>query len=100
MGLRFATPVANGLQPTVAPQHPGTHLRGQHHATVPQFRFPGVVDGDVVGILGIVIGAVEQRLIFGPGKQHQFLAAVAASPIPAASCSSTHSTTPRSRSTR
>ena len=68
MQLCLAAPVANGFQPTLTSKNCSTNLRGQHDAASGQFGLPGIVDGDVVGILGLVIGALKERLIFGPGS--------------------------------
>src|SRR5260221_11240826 len=73
--LRLAAPVANGFQPTLPSKNRSTNLRGQYDAASRQFGLPSIVDGDVVSILGLVIGAIEECLIFGPGQHHQFFAA-------------------------
>ena len=72
--LGFAAPVANGLQPVLTPEHCGADLRGQNDAASSQFGFPSIVEGEVVGILGLMIEAIEESLIFGPGQHHQFFA--------------------------
>src|SRR6266851_573563 len=75
MQLRLAAPVANGFQPTLTSKNRSANLRGQHDAASSQFGLPSIVNGDVVGILGLVIGALEESLIFGPGQHHQLFAA-------------------------
>src|SRR5712664_1645528 len=75
MQLRLAAPVTNGFQSTLTSKNRSTNLRGQHDAAGSQFGFPSIVDSDIVGILGLVIGAVEECLIFGPGQHHQLFAA-------------------------
>jgi hypothetical protein len=67
MQLRLAAPVTNGFQSTLSSKNRSTDLRGQHDAAGSQFGFPSIVNGDIVGIL--VIGAVEECLIFGPEKE-------------------------------
>src|SRR4030095_6151491 len=59
MQLRLATPVANGLQPTVASKNCRTDLRREHDAAGGQFGLPSIIDSDVIGILGIVMGALQ-----------------------------------------
>jgi hypothetical protein len=49
-------PVADGFQPALTAKNRGTDLRGQHAAAFGQFGLPGIVDGDVAGILGIATG--------------------------------------------
>jgi hypothetical protein len=73
--LCLAAPIANGFQPTLTSKNRSANRPGQHDAASSQFGLPGIVDGDVVSILGLVIGALKECLIFGPGQHHQLLAA-------------------------
>jgi len=70
MQLRLVAPVADGFRPTVTSKHRSTDLRGQHDTASSQFGLPNIVDGDVVGIPGRMVGALEERFIFDPGQHH------------------------------
>ena len=73
--LRLTTPVPNGFQPTLTSKNRCTHLRREHAAATSQIGLPSIVDGNVIGILGLLIGALNECLIFGKGQHHQLFAA-------------------------
>src|SRR5580658_6526315 len=52
--LRLAAPLANGLQPTLASNDCSTNFRGQDDTAGRHFGLSGIVDYDVVGVLGLV----------------------------------------------
>ena len=65
--LRLVAPLANGFQSTLTSKNRSANLRGQHATASGQFGLPRIVDGDVVGILGLVIGALQGVPHIRPG---------------------------------